>query len=83
MLQKILWLYSLWFRFGGLAVAALSGLVSISIGVGSARDGYILVNGQPSRDFGHICAAVGTPLLGVAVGLALFYFIPKVPREKS
>jgi hypothetical protein len=83
MLQKMLWLYSLWFRFGGLAMAALSGIVSIGIGIGIARDGYILVNGQPSKDFGSICAAVGTPLLGVAVGLALFYFVPKVRRDKS
>lgn len=81
MLRKILWLYSLLFRFGGLAMAVLSGIVSISIGVGIVRDGYILVNGQPSTDSRSICLAVGTPLLGVAIGLALFFLVPKVRRD--
>ena len=83
MLHKILWLYSLWFRLGGLAMAIMSGVVSLVIGFGIVRDGYILVNGQPSKDLGPICAAVGTPLLGVVVGLALFYFVPKVRRDQS
>lgn len=83
MLRKIFWLYSLLFRFGGLAIAVLSGIVSISIGVGIVRDGYILVNGQPDKHLGPILTAVGTPLLGVLVGLALFYFVPKVGRDTS
>jgi len=83
MLNKILWLYSLWFRLGGLVMAILSGVVSLWIGVGIVRDGYILVNGQPSKDLGPIFVAVGTPLLGVAVGLALFYLVPKVRRPES
>lgn len=64
-------------------MAVPSGIVSIWIGIGIARDGYILVNGQPSKDFGSICTAVGTPLLGVAIGLALFYLVPKVRRDNS
>lgn len=83
MLHKILWLYSLWFRLGGLAMAILSGLVSLWIGAGIVRDGYILVNGQPSKDLGAILMAVGTPLLGALAGLALFYFVPKVRRDES
>lgn len=83
MLHKILWLYSLWFRLGGLAMAILSGVVSLWIGVGVVRDGYILVNGQPSKDLSPIFMAVGTPLLGIVVGLALFYFAPKVRRHES
>lgn len=83
MLSKMFWLYSLWFRFAGLVMAVMSGVVSIWIGIGIVRDGYILVNGQPSNNFGSICVAVGIPLLGVAVGLALFYFVPKVSRDES
>lgn len=82
MLRKILWLYSLWFRFAGLAMAILSGIVSVVIGVGIAHDGYILVSGEPSTDLGTIVTAVATPLLGVAIGLALFYFVPKVRRTE-
>lgn len=83
MLNKILWLYSLWFRLGGLVMAILSGVVSIWIGAGIIRDGYILVNGQPSKGMEPILMAVATPLLGVVFGLALFYFVPKVRRDES
>ena len=83
MLHKILWLYSLWFRLGGLAMAILSGVVSLWIGIGIIRDGYILVNGQPSKDLGPIFMAVGTPFVGIVVGLALFYCVPKVRRHES
>jgi phosphate/sulfate permease len=50
----------------------------VAIGIGIVRDGYILVNGTQSREVSAIATAVGTPLLGVAVGLALFFLIPKV-----
>lgn len=83
MLRKMLWLYSFLFRFSGLVMAVLSGVVSLWIGVGIVRDGYILVNGQPSKHLGPIFTAVGTPLLGVVIGLALFYFVPKVHRDTS
>lgn len=83
MLRKMLWLYSVLFRFGGLVMAILSGVVSLWIGVGILRDGYILVNGQPSKHLGPIFTAVGTPLLGVVIGFALFSLVPKVRREPS
>jgi hypothetical protein len=83
MLRNILWLYSHLFRISGLVMAIMSAIVSLWIGVGIVRDGYILVNGHPSDDVKSICVAVGTPLLGVAVGLALFYFMPKVRRDGS
>ena len=79
--QTILWAYGLWLRYAGLAMAILSGCVSIAIAFDIATHGYVLVNGQPSRDPVSIAGAVGIPLLGVAVGMALFYFIPKVPRK--
>jgi hypothetical protein len=78
MLGKILRFYSLWFRFGGLAMAILSGVVSLALGVGILHDGYVLVNGQPSKDLEPILMAVGKPLFGVVVGLALFYFVPRI-----
>jgi hypothetical protein len=77
MIKTILRLYSRIFRYAGLAMAALSLVVSASIGIGIARDGYILVNGSPSRDLSSIATAVCTPLFGVVVGLALFFFVPK------
>jgi hypothetical protein len=80
MKQTILWAYSLGFRIGGLVMAVMSGIVSGVIGIGIAKDGYILVNGRPENGFGTIATAIGTPLVGVVLGLALFYFVPKVRR---
>ena len=68
MKQTIFWAYSLWFGMGGLAMALLSGCVSLAIAFDIATNGYILVNGQPSRDPASIAGAVGIPLIGVAVG---------------
>jgi len=72
MIMAILRAYSAIFRYTGLIMALLSLLASAAIGIGIVRDGYILVNGHPSRDFASIATAVGTPLLGLAIGLALF-----------
>jgi hypothetical protein len=77
MLAKILLLYSAIFRFGGLAMALLSAIVSTFIALDVIRSGYILVDGHPSRAIGPIATAVGTPLFGVAIGLALFFLVPK------
>ena len=77
MFKSLLRIYSAIFRFGGLAMAVLSLIVSVWIGIGIVRDGYILVNGRQSHDIGAIATAVCTPLLGVAVGLALFFLVPK------
>lgn len=81
MKQTIFWAYSLWFRYAGLAMAILSGCVSIVMAFDIATHGYILVNGQPSRDLASIASAVGIPLIGVVLGMVLFYFVPKVPRK--
>ena len=81
MKQTIFWAYSIWFRYAGLAMAILSGCVSIAIGWDIATHGYVLVNGQPSRQLASIAGAVGIPLIGVVFGMALFYFVPKVPRK--
>ena len=81
MKQTIVWAYSLWFRYAGLAMAILSGCVSIAIAFDIATHGYVLVNGQPSRAPASIAGAVGIPLVGVALGMALFYFVPKVRRK--
>jgi hypothetical protein len=87
MIKAVLKIYSAIFRFGGLAMAIMSGLVSTWIGFGIARDGYILVEGRPAHDVSAIATAVCTPLIGVAVGLALFFLVPKVrapdSKEKS
>ena len=77
MFRSLLRIYSVIFRFGGLLIAVLSLIVSAGIGIGIARDGYILVNGRQSRDIGAIATAVGTPLLGIAAGLALFFLVKK------
>jgi hypothetical protein len=79
--QTIFWAYSLWFRYAGLAMAILSGCVSVAIAFDIATHGYVLANGQPSMEPVSIAVAVCIPLVGVAVGMALFYFVPKVPRK--
>jgi len=75
--SSLLRIYGAIFRFGGLAIAVLSLIVSATLGIGIARDGYILVNGSQSHDVGAIATAIGTPFIGVAVGLALFFLVPK------
>ena len=79
--QKIFWADSLWFRYAGLAMAILSGCVSMTMAFDIATHAYVLVNGQPSRDPTSIAGAVGIPLIRVALAMALFYFVPKVPRK--
>jgi hypothetical protein len=79
--QTIFSAYSVWFRYAGLAMAILSGCVSLAIAFDIATHGYVLVNGQPSREPVSIAGAVGIPLIGVVLGMALFYFVPKVPRK--
>jgi hypothetical protein len=62
-------------------MAILSGCVSMAMAFDIATHGYVLVNGQPSRDAASIAGAVGIPLIGVALGLALFYCVPQVARK--
>jgi hypothetical protein len=81
--QTISWVYSLWFRYAGLAMTILSGCVSIAIALDIATHGYVLVNGQPSRDPASLAVAVGVPLIGVVLGMALSNFAPKVPRKSG
>ena len=73
--------YSLWFRYVGLALAIVSGCVSLAIAFDIATHGYVLVNGRPSKEFASISGAVGIPLTGVVLGMALFLFVPKVQRK--
>lgn len=82
MFKRIARFYSALFRFGGLAMAILSLVVSTVMGIDIARHGYVLVDGGPSRSLSSILTAVGTPLIGVVIGLALYFFVPRV-RESS
>jgi hypothetical protein len=52
-------------------MAILSGCVSIAIAFDIATHGYVLVDGQPSRDLVLIAGAVGIPLIGVAMPIRL------------
>lgn len=78
----MLLLYGALFRFGGLAMAGLSAVVSAFIAFDVIRSGYILVNGHPSHDIGAIATAICTPLLGVVIGLALFFLVPKPTKPE-
>jgi len=62
-------------------MALFSGCASIAIAFDIATHGYVLVNGQPSRDPASIAGAVGIPLIGAVLGIALFYFVPKARRK--
>ncbi len=81
MIKPLLRIYSAIFRYGGLAMAIFSVVVSAWIAIGIARDGYILVNGHPSRDVASMATAACTPLIGVVIGLALFLFVPRVRKS--
>jgi hypothetical protein len=85
MINKIFRIYSALFRFSGLAMAIMSVVVSGWIGAEVVRDGYILVGGLPSHDGHAIATAICTPLIGVVVGLGLFFLVPKVqaPKDRS
>ena len=77
MWKKALGVYSFIFRFSGLAIAALSAFVSISLAFEIAKDGFVLVNGEPDFSGQAIAIAICTPLIGVVIGIALFYLVPK------
>ena len=81
--QTILWVYSSLFRIGGLLLAVMSAVVSVVIAIGIAKEGSIRVEGHPDKGLTSIAIAIGTPLVGVLLGLALFYFVPKVRRSSG
>jgi phosphate/sulfate permease len=83
MFEKLLRIYSALFRYGGLVIAVMSLIVSAVIGIEIAQQGYILVDGNRSHALGSIATAVGTPLIGVVIGLALYFFVPKVRRRSD
>lgn len=83
MISKIIRIYSALFRFSGLALAIMSMVVCGWIGTEIVRDGYILVGGLPSHDGHSIATAICTPLIGVVVGLGLFFLVPKVHASKD
>jgi ABC-type spermidine/putrescine transport system permease subunit II len=83
MFEKPLRIYSALFRYAGLAIAIMSLIVSVVIGVEIAQQGYIVVNGDRSHALGSIATAVGTPLIGVVIGLALYFLVPKVRRRSD
>jgi hypothetical protein len=83
MFKKLLWFYSALFRISGLAMAITSVVVSGWIGMEVLRDGYILVGGLQSHDGHAIATAICTPLIGVVVGLGLFFLVPKVQAPKD
>ena len=64
-------------------MAAFSAVVSGRIAAEVIRDGYILVNGEPSHEIGAVATALGAPFSGVLLGLALFFLVPKVRAPKS
>lgn len=78
MFRGLALVYSAIFRLGGILIAALSMLAFVFIGLDIARDGYILVNGQPDSSLAALVKALGTPLVGVAFGIALFLLVPRV-----
>jgi hypothetical protein len=84
MRKKILSVYSFIFRFGGLAIAALSAFVSASLAFEIARDGFVLINGEPDFSGQAIAVAICTPLIGVVIGMAVLCLVPKIsPGSES
>lgn len=80
-LKRVLWFYSAWFRYCGLAIAVLSGLLFLGMGIPILLNGYVLINRAPTTAPGAFAAALGFPLAGVAIGLALYRFVPKVETK--
>lgn len=83
MFKRIVSAYCVIFRLGGLLIAGMSIIVSIVIGLDIARDGYILVEGQPDESLGAVLKAIGIPLAGAVFGVALFLIVPRRARSKS
>lgn len=77
-LARVLWFYSGWFRYCGLAIAVLSGLLFLGMGISVVRDGYVLLDGAPTTAPVALAVTLGLPLAGVAIGLAIYRFVPKV-----
>jgi len=78
MFEKLLRVYSALFRYAGLVIAIMSLIVSAIMAIDIGQHGYILVNGHRSHDLVAIATAVGTPLIGIVIGLALYIFVPRV-----
>jgi hypothetical protein len=83
-LVRVLWLYSAWFRYGGLAFALLSALFLIMMGFNIVSDWNGAAGEFSSGRWRGLALAFGPPLAGVIVGLALYKLVPKVelPRRK-
>lgn len=81
MRESILRFYSAWFRYGGLVIAILSLAASLAFAYSALTAGYVLINGVPSAEVLSIVRVVATPLPGIVVGLALYFFVPKVATK--
>jgi hypothetical protein len=53
----------------------------IAFAIGFARDGYVLISGEPSRNLLDMIGIAAAPLAGVFAGLCLFFFVPRVNRN--
>lgn len=80
-MRTLLWAYSLMFRYFGLLMAVLSACVSVGFAISFARDGYVLINGEPNRSLFDMIGIAAAPLAGVLLGLCLFFFVPRVNRN--
>lgn len=75
-------IYAAIFRYGGIVFAILSLVVCVMVGLDIVEDGFVIVNGHPSRELSTFAIAVGTPLLGVLGGLVLYWkYRPVRPED--
>jgi hypothetical protein len=79
-LVRVLWFYSAWFRYGGLAFALLSALFLVMMGISIVSDWSTTAAGFEWRP---LAVALCPPLIGVTLGLALYKLVPRVSLPKK
>ena len=76
-LLLVLSLYIKAVAISGLVIATVSAFLFSVILVALAEYGYLLEKRLPSIDLFNLAVILGAPLIGTAVGSALFYFYSK------
>ena len=82
-IRRISTVYVALFRVSAAIFAGGSLLVAIVLAYDIVRDGYILVEGKRDRSFSAIGTAIGLPICGLILGLAVFAMLRRVRRRAA
>ena len=78
---SVLRFFLAWFRYMGLAMGVLSIVAMIVFAYSAFRSGHVIVNGAPRTE--GIWPYILLPLPTAVIGLALFFFVPKLQDKPA